>query len=56
MYLDTPSTTSQITYKFQLSSYGSGAKAWINRSNIDRDTADYDARSPSSITVMEIAA
>ena len=56
MYLDTPSTTSQITYKFQLRSYGSGATAWINRSNIDRDTADYDARSPSSITVMEIAA
>ena len=55
MYLDTPSTTNQITYKIQLRTYTSTVTGYINRSHQDRDNANYDPRSPSSITVMEIA-
>lgn len=55
MYLDSPSTTSQITYKFQLRSYSSSYTAYINRTHQDRDNANYDPRTPSSITLMEIA-
>ena len=57
MYLDSPSTTSQITYKMQLRTYSSTTViGYINRTHQDRDNANYDARSVSSVTVMEIAA
>ena len=56
MYLDSPSTTSQITYGFDLSHYAAGGTAYINRTHVDRDDAgNYDVRTVSSITVMEIA-
>mgnify|MGYP001477824326 CR=1 FL=1 len=57
MYLDSPSTTSQITYKMQLRTYAaSSVTSYINRTHGDRDNANYDPRSVSSVTVMEIAA
>ena len=53
-FLDSPSTTSATTYKIQLRQYGTGA--WlINRSWSDRDNANYEPRSTSVITLMEIA-
>ena len=55
MYLDSPSTTSQITYKMQLRTYTGSVTGYINRTHQDRDNANYDPRSVSSITVMEIA-
>ena len=42
-YLDSPSTTSQITYKTQLSKYGGGTLEAQNSNN------------PSTLTLMEIA-
>ena len=56
-YLDSPATSSSITYKIQVSARvdGQGGTMFINRSNTDRDTSSYDARGVSSIIVMEIA-
>ena len=53
-FLDSPSTTSQVTYKLQLKSQ-SGFTAYINRTATDTDNSNY-SRSTSSITVMEVAA
>ena len=58
MYLDSPATTSQTTYKVQASTRidgQGGGVFYINRTTQDRDTIGYDARGVSSITVMEIA-
>ena len=54
-WLDSPATTSQITYKFQMRSYNSTQSGYLNRTAADRNSADYDQRTASSITVMEIA-
>lgn len=52
-YLDSPTTTSAITYKIQVQTY-SGTLV-VNRSYNDSD-ATYSGRGASTITVMEIAA
>jgi hypothetical protein len=56
-YLDSPSTTSAVTYKLQIGAIEpSGTHTcWFNTSGGDTD-AGYIARMGSSITVMEIAA
>ena len=54
--LDSPSTTSAITYKIQSACRADGTEAtYINRSESDRNTTSYDPRTVSYITVMEIA-
>ena len=55
MYLDSPSTTSATTYKVQYASYSTYV-VYINRSGADLNTAEYDARTASSITLMEVSA
>ena len=52
-FLDTPNTTSQITYSFRIVSRD-GTTIYINRSSHDGDT-EYTCRGSSTITVMEIA-
>ncbi len=52
-WLDSPSTTSQITYKMQWKST-SGVTVYINRIRNDSDNAAY-SRAASSIVVMEVA-
>lgn len=52
-YLDSPSTTSATTYKFQFYLHSSGA-FYLNRTNNNTDAA-YSQRGASSITLMEIA-
>ena len=56
MFLDSPSTTSQVTYKIQISSEGSGntGTVFLNRSQADTDN-NQQGRYASSITVWEIA-
>jgi len=54
-YLDSPSTTSATTYKVQIKS-SNGLAIYINRSGRDTNSAPYDGRSVSSITVMEVGA
>ena len=54
-YLDTPSSTSSVTYKIQINgrtSYGAG---YINRSAIDNNDAFSGKRASSTITAYEIA-
>jgi len=53
-YLDSPATTSSTTYKIQIAS-SDARQSTINRSGNDSNN-NYDIRSTSSITVMEIAA
>ena len=53
-HLDEPSSTSALTYKWQIRS-GSGANtAYVNRTVNDRNTSHYESRGASNITVMEI--
>jgi hypothetical protein len=54
-FLDSPATTSSTTYTVQVLS-SNGTAIYLNRSGRDNDALDYDGRSVSSITVMEIAA
>ena len=53
IFLDSPATTNQQTYKVKVVTGGATLK--VNRTNVDTDSADYN-RSASTITVMEIAA
>jgi hypothetical protein len=53
-YLDSPSTTSSITYQVYIGSNGS-ATLYLNRTDRDSNTSTEDARSASSIILMEIA-
>ena len=55
-YLDSPATTSAITYAVHLTSLNSATKTYVvNRSAVDNDAVAY-ARSSSHITVMEVSA
>lgn len=54
-FLDSPASISALTYKVQVGGDSNGVTVYINRSQGDRDTAYYDSRVASSITVMEIA-
>ena len=53
-FLDSPNTTSAVTYYLQ-GKVQSGAYFVINRARIT-DNADYNGRTASSITLMEVAA
>ena len=55
--LDSPSSTSALTYKVQFIVLNtSGYETWVNRSERDENNVlGYDVRGSSSLTVMEIA-
>ena len=53
-YLDSPSSTSALTYKVQGRTAGSGNTLYLNRSALDSDSDSY-YRAGSSLTLMEIA-
>ena len=53
-YLDSPSSTSAIAYHIETRSLGD--TLYINRSEADRDVADYEPRAASTITAIEIGA
>ena len=53
-YLDSPGTTSSVTYKMQV--YGEGATTVFNRSLNDADSnIEYSGRATSNIILMEYA-
>jgi hypothetical protein len=52
IYLDSPATTSEVTYVVQAS--GMINTVYVNRTGAHRDLATYDPVACSSITVMEI--
>ena len=51
-FLDSPSSTSALTYKIQITA--GGGSLYVNRTETDSDASSYP-RTTSSITVMEIA-
>ena len=55
-YLDSPNTTSATTYKIQSAAYSASRTVYLNRNHNNRDSADYDGRGTSTITLMEVAA
>lgn len=55
-FLDSPATTSAITYKVQIGADGTTQTVYVNRTQGDRDANVYDSRVAATITVMEIAA
>ncbi len=56
-FLDSPATTSAVTYKITASNNAAGSSStFINRSSRDANSANNDGRSTSSLTVLEIAA
>jgi hypothetical protein len=57
IFLDSPNTTNQVTYKLQGAgrSEGGSRTMYVNRSVPDRASGEYDARAASSLVVMEIA-
>ena len=52
-YLDSPNTTSELTYAVYCKSSTSAA-VYINRSGRDNNAATFDGRSISTLTVMEV--
>lgn len=54
-HLDSPNSTSQLTYKIQFYDYHSNT-FYVNRSFRHYDASTYDMVSVSSITAMEVAA
>lgn len=53
-WIDSPNTTSAVTYKIQCRQQASFRIAYLNRSGADRDVSTEDPRTASSFTVMEI--
>ena len=54
-YLDSPSTTSSVTYKVQGAVWGGSETVYLNRNGIDANNSEYDGRSASTMTLMEVA-
>jgi hypothetical protein len=53
-FLDSPNTTSAVTYKLQWNSGDSGGAVYLNRGSGDADNLYY-GRYASTITVLEVA-
>ena len=54
-FLDSPNTTSQVTYKWQWNQPSHSQTIYLNRTQADNDVA-YSARGASNIIVQEVAA
>lgn len=54
-YIDSPGTTSQITYSIEIGGYSNTYPIYINRSNAFQDTAGYDYIPISTLTLFEIS-
>jgi hypothetical protein len=52
-FLDSPATTSATTYSVQISAHSGGNVMYVNRSELDSNSA-FDARYSSTITVFEV--
>jgi len=54
-FLDSPSTTSETTYKWQLKEGHTGGLVYVNKTGFDDSNIDANENATSTITVMEIA-
>jgi hypothetical protein len=55
VFLDSPSTTSSTTYQAHIAARRAIDTVYINRSHNDNNGSEFDPRTTSTITVMEIA-
>ena len=55
-FLDTPNTTSAVSYSIAMRSYTTSYQVYVNRNASDLDSASYYGRGMSTITVMEVSA
>lgn len=55
MFLDSPSSTSALTYKIQQSGATDSGTFYLNRSNADRTNTGYDSRLVSNLILMEVS-
>ena len=53
-YLDSPATTSEVTYDLRLASYSTNSWSF-NRSHVNQNTSEYDGKPASSMILMEIS-
>ena len=53
--LDSPSSTTALTYKLQFGINGAGVANWVNQSTRDSNATGNDGRMISTMTVMEVA-
>ena len=53
-YIDSPGTTSPVTYKIQLAAY-STVVVYINRNHAHQNGSEYDGCQASSMTAMELS-
>jgi hypothetical protein len=53
-YLDSPATTSEVTYDLRLASYNTNSWSF-NRSHINQNSSEYDGKPASSMILMEIS-
>ena len=56
VFLDSPSSTSSLTYKLRHTHINDGATFYINRSHDDRQSTTYDSRNVSNLILIEIGA
>ena len=56
VFLDSPSSTSELTYKMEHTHATAGGTYYINRSTRDNDAAGYDPRFVSNMVLMEVGA
>ena len=54
-FLDSPATTSSITYGVQWKGYSTSYAVYLNRSHANNNSTSYDDRPISTFTVMEVA-
>mgnify|MGYP003138905703 CR=1 FL=1 len=54
-FLDSPSSSTAVTYAIYGKTSNSNGNLYINRSGRDNDAATHDGRSISTLTIMEIA-
>ena len=54
-FLDSPATTSSVTYSIDIGGYDTSEAVYLNRANQDNNFATYNGQPMSTLTVMEIA-
>ena len=54
-FLDSPATTSSITYSIDIGGYDTSDAVYLNRAHQDNNFATYNGQPMSTLTVMEIA-
>jgi hypothetical protein len=55
LYLDSPNTTSALTYGIDIGGYSTSYAVYVNRGHVYTNSAEYDATPSSTLTLWEVA-